>query len=164
MRIHRWKDTGDGTYLVLLYFTVNWTQGTQGVSREAGRLRNHRNCRQVYSLRAGAAAVLQPCCIPWWLTQRTQPKCSLHSFSGRAYIYLQSKSGLWPSRYIFIHMCSAISDLSCYTTMYLQNVAGERETVGRESLTTAILPNLLFPYISIYLYLDRGIDRILLSH
>ena len=93
-----------------------------------------------------------------------QPKCSLHGFSGRAYIYLQSKSGLWPSEYILTHMHSAISDLSCYTTMYLQNVAGEWETMGRESLTTAILPNLLFPYISIYLYLDKGIDRILLSH
>ena len=56
------------------------------------------------------------------------------------------------------------SDLSCYMTMYLQNVAGEQETMGREGLTTTILPNLFFPYISIYLYLDRGIDRILLNH
>ena len=77
----------------------------------AGKLggsRSRRNCRQVYSLQAGAAAILQPCCIPWWLTQRTQPKCSVHGFSGRAYIYLQSKSGLWPSRYILTHMHSAI--------------------------------------------------------
>ena len=32
--------------------------------------------------------------------------------------------------------------------MYLQNMGQEQETVGQESLTTTILANLLFPYIS----------------
>ena len=44
------------------------------------------------------------------------------------------------------HMCSAISDLSCYITMYLQNMGQEQETVGQESLTTTILADLLFPH------------------
>lgn len=44
-------------------------------------------------------------------------------------------------------MHSALSDLSCYITIYLQNVGREQEAVGQESLTTTILANLLFPYI-----------------
>ena len=43
-------------------------------------------------------------------------------------------------------MHSAISDLTCYITMYLQNMGQELEAVGWASLTTAILTNLLFPY------------------
>jgi len=43
-------------------------------------------------------------------------------------------------------MHSALSDLSCYITIYLQNVGREQEAVGQESLTTTILANLLFPY------------------
>ena len=43
-------------------------------------------------------------------------------------------------------MRSAISDLTCYITMYLQNMGQEREAVGWASLTTAILASLLFPY------------------
>ena len=41
---------------------------------------------------------------------------------------------------------SSRSDLSCYITIYLQNVGREQEAVGQESLTTTILANLLFPY------------------
>ena len=44
------------------------------------------------------------------------------------------------------HMHSAVSDLSCYIPMCLQKVEGGRESVGRRSLTTAILANLLLPY------------------
>ena len=52
---------------------------------------------------------------------------------------LQNKRGTWPSGYIMTRMHSAVSDLSCYIIIYLQNV-------GRESLTIATLANLLFPY------------------
>ena len=43
-------------------------------------------------------------------------------------------------------ICSAVSDLSCYIIMYLQNMGREQEAVGQETLITAILANLLFPY------------------
>ena len=62
-------------------------------------------------------------------------------------LYLQKKSGLWLRGYIVTCMHSAISDLSYYITMYLQNKGLERETMGQESLITTILSNLLFPYI-----------------
>ena len=52
---------------------------------------------------------------------------------------LQNKRGTWPSGYITTRMHSAISHLSCYIMMYLQNM-------GRESLPIATLANLLFPY------------------
>ena len=67
-------------------------------------------------------------------------------FSGGAYVCLQNKSGPWPNGYIVIHMCSAVSDLSCYIIMYWQNMELEQEGVGWESLTTAVWVNLLFPY------------------
>ena len=42
-------------------------------------------------------------------------------------------------------MLSAMSDLGCYVN-YLQNMGQEREAMGLESLTTAILASLLSPY------------------
>ena len=55
----------------------------------------------------------------------------------------------WPvvKGVIMTCMHNAISDLSYYITMYLQNKGLERETMGQESLITTILSNLLFPYI-----------------
>ena len=48
-----------------------------------------------------------------------------HHVAPRAFqvglICLQNKSGPWPSRYIVTHKHGAVSDLSCYITMYLQN-------------------------------------------
>ena len=64
----------------------------------------------------------------------------------QAHVCLQSKSGLWPSRYTMTRMCSAVSELSCYITVYLQNVGREREAVGKRGLTTTILVNLLSPH------------------
>lgn len=81
-----------------------------------------------------------------WLTQRTQPYRSLRDFSGGTYVSLQNKSGPWPSGYIMTCMRGALSYLSCYMTMYLQNLGSERDALGQESLTTTTLVNLLFPY------------------
>ena len=44
-------------------------------------------------------------------------------------------------------MRCAVSALSGYVTMYLQNVGPEREAVGVREPDIAILANLLFPYI-----------------
>ena len=43
-------------------------------------------------------------------------------------------------------MCSAGIELSCYITMYLQNVGREREAVEQKGLMTTILANLLSPH------------------
>ena len=52
---------------------------------------------------------------------------------------LQDTRGPWPSGYIVTRTRSAVRDPGCYITTYLQHV-------GREGLTTTILPNLLSPY------------------
>ena len=73
--------------------------------------------------------------------------CDWHrrkGYSDGAYIGIQNKGGTWPSEYIMTYMCIAINDLHCYVTMQsycLQNVRWEREDVGQESLTIAILAN-----------------------
>ena len=46
--------------------------------------------------------------------------------------------------------CKVLCDLSCYIPMYLHNV-------GRESLTTTILANLLFPYTARELLSSCGV-------
>ena len=60
---------------------------------------------------------------------------------------------MWPSEDIMAWMHIALNDLSRKVTMQshcLQNVGWKRGPceagVGQESLTTAILANLLFPY------------------
>ena len=58
---------------------------------------------------------------------------------------LYNKSSPWPSDYLMMRMLSAMSDLGCYVN-YLQNMGQEREAMGLESLTTAILASLLSPY------------------
>ena len=51
-------------------------------------------------------------------------------------ICLQNKSCLQPSGCIVMYMHSAVSDLRCYQTMYLQNTGQEQEDVEQESLST----------------------------
>ena len=71
--------------------------------------RSHRKCRHVYSLMAGAAARTQPCCILW------NGSTHSHNAATRAFqVGLQNISDPWPVECILRHMCSAISDLSCY--------------------------------------------------
>ena len=65
------------------------------------------------------------------------------AFLGEAYIYLQNKSSPWPSEYLLTCMHIAISDLSCYITMWnhwLQKMRWDAiESVVPERLTGAIL-------------------------
>ena len=119
--------------------------GKVWVEKLEGNLRSRRNCRHIYSLWARKAAVTQPCCILWWLTQQTQPKCSCKGFSGELIQAHRTKVALWPSKYILMHMHSATDDLSYYITMWchgLQNVGWE--AVGQEHQATAILTNCSF--------------------
>ena len=52
----------------------------------------------------------------------------------------------WPMTKQVHHDAQMQCYLSCYTTMYLQNVGWEQEDMGLERLPTDILANLLFPY------------------
>ena len=70
-------------------------------------------------------AIMQPQGLFWW---------SLYSFT-------EQKR---PVPKCVHHDSSAISDLSCYITLNLQHTGRERKPTGQESLTTAILNNLLF--------------------
>ena len=111
--------------------------------------------RHVCSLWAGMSAQ-QTCCI---LSSRGRPsghscnasvpQCShdaaARAFSGGAHTCSQNKASPWPSEYLVTCTHSAPSDLGGYITVYLQNVGPEREATGRESLSTAILVNLLSP-------------------
>ena len=105
-----------------------------------------RNCRHVYSLQVDAAAIITDMLYSLIVDPADTAIMQLQGLF-RWSLYLQKKSGLWLRGYIVTCMHSAISDLSYYITMYLQNKGLERETMGQESLITTILSNLLFPYI-----------------
>ena len=68
--------------LFLTVHTVHWTQGRQGASGEDGR-KCRRNCRHVYSLQAGAAAIALDTLYSH-LSWLIQPKHSREGFSAAA--------------------------------------------------------------------------------
>ena len=87
----------------------------------AGKLEETlRSCRHVYSLLAGASATDTLYSL---IADPTDGhNVATREFSGGVYICLQNKSDPWPSGYIMTGMHNAISHLSCYITMYLQNM------------------------------------------
>ena len=124
----------------------------------AGKLeensRSPRNCKHVYSLLSGTAAaaadnaVFSPLVVDPVDTALTQPhhhNAATKTFSGGAYICLQNIRGLWSSEYLVMCMCSAISDLSCYISLFTKCGARARGCGARET-DHAILADLLFPY------------------
>ena len=90
--------------------------------------RSRRNCKHVYFLLTSTAAVAAD--MLYSLTADPADAAIMQSqgLSGGAYIGKQNKSSLWPSEYIVTHICSAICDLNCYITTYLQNMG--QEAVG----------------------------------
>ena len=91
----------------------------------AGKLeensRSPRNCKRVYSLLSGAAAVaadnavFSPLVVDPADTALTQPhhhNAAAKTFSGGAYICLQNIRSLWSSEYLVMCMCNVISDLA----------------------------------------------------
>ena len=91
----------------------------------AGKLeensRSPRNCKHVYSLLSGAAAVaadnavfsplvVDPADIA--IMQPHHHNAAAKTFSGGAYISLQNIRSLWSSKYLVMCMCNVISDLA----------------------------------------------------
>ena len=59
-------------------------------------------------------------------------------------LYTQNKFGPWPSGFIVMRMRSATNELSHYIILY--QTWGESVRLWGESMTTAILASLVFPY------------------
>ena len=127
--------------VVSLYLTVHavhWTHAKQGASRQAGRtLRSHRNCRHIYSLPAGTAAIAADrlYSLLSWLTQQTQlwGSSNTATLSGAHTGILHKVSVTeWVPRDGHVQ-CYKWSQL--LHNHYLQNVWQGQEAMGQESLT-----------------------------
>ena len=140
MNHHRCDDSN--RYLSRCILPVQWTHGRQSASREAGRqLKDSQEPRtrlcspDWQSSRSSRRAVPSP---RGWPSGHavTRPWHTTRACSGGAHPRFQNHSGRRPGGPIMVCTRRAVSELSCYTSTYLQNM-------GPESLTTAAGPTAL---------------------
>ena len=124
----------------LAVHTDHWTQGRKAWAKRLEEdSRSHRNCRHVYSLLAGAAAVAADTCIPSSCSWPHRDICDtavMLTLSRWSSHISTAQSNSWPSEYLVMCMCSAINDFNCYMII-IYKTWGER--------AWAILANLLSP-------------------
>ena len=125
--------------LCILY--VEPRVGKAWAKRLEGASRSGRNCRGIYSLLAGTAAITQP---PSWLAQQSWQHacyiissrgwCNRHRHEAAVMLLLSrwssyiptAQSSLLPSEYLLMRTHSATNDLSCYVVIICE-MWGERD-------------------------------------